>query len=227
MAARRAHGAHVRAPAGVLLTRWTIQRRYLKARVSLQMVIFGAWTLGIIPYAAERVRPSGGAPAWWALPLLAPFGAIAASAVQEFVRRGNGTPLPYDPPQRLVTSGAYAYVTNPMQLSMTVVLLGLAAIMRNPFLAAAALLATAYGSGLAAWHESVTTAKRFGERWTAYRAHMHASIRGCVRMSRTSRSYTSPVRVTSALVSVAGSRGDVGSVCASKPRNRWLIRRAG
>jgi protein-S-isoprenylcysteine O-methyltransferase Ste14 len=161
---------------GVLLTRWTIKRRFLKARASLQMVIFGAWTLAIIPFAAERMRPSDGEPAWWALPLLAPFGLVAASAVQEFVRRGNGTPLPYDPPERLVTSGAYAYVTNPMQLSMTIVLLGLAAVMRNPLLALAALLATAYGSGLAAWHESVTTAKRFGGRWKAYRAHVRAWI---------------------------------------------------
>jgi protein-S-isoprenylcysteine O-methyltransferase Ste14 len=159
---------------GVLLTRWTIQRRFLKTRASLQMVIFGAWTLGIVPYAAERVRPSGGSPAWWALPLLAPFGLVAASAVHEFVRRGNGTPLPYDPPDRLVTSGPYAYVSNPMQLSMTIVLLGIAGIMRNPLVAVGALLATAYGSGLAAWHESVTTAKRFGDRWTRYRSEVRA-----------------------------------------------------
>ena len=163
---------------GVLLTRWTIRRRFLKVRAAMQMAVFGVWTIGIVPYAAERIRPSAGEPIWWALPVLAPFGLVAASAVQEFVRRGNGTPYPYDPPERLVTSGPYAYATNPMQLSMTIVLLGLAAIMRNPLLALAALLATAYGSGLAAWHESVTTAKRFGPAWSAYRASVRAWVPG-------------------------------------------------
>ncbi len=161
---------------GVLLTRWTIRRRFLEVRALMQMVIFSAWTVGIVPYAAERMRPSGGSPAWRALPLLAPFALVATSAVHEFVRRGGGTPLPYDPPQQLVTSGAYAYVSNPMQLSMTIVLLGLATIIRNPYLALAALLATVYGSGLAAWHESVTTSKRFGDRWTRYRSRVRAWV---------------------------------------------------
>jgi len=43
--------------------------------------------------------------------------------VLEFARRGGGTPYPWDPPDRLVTSGPYAYVRNPMQLSTTLIML--------------------------------------------------------------------------------------------------------
>jgi protein-S-isoprenylcysteine O-methyltransferase Ste14 len=155
---------------GLLLARWTIEGRLLKARVVMQMLIFSAWTLWLIPMAALRRYPPQEEPLWPLLVLLAPFGAVAASAVHEFARRGGGTPYPYDPPQRLVTSGAYAYVANPMQASMTIVLLGLGQVFRSPAIALGALVATAYGSGLAAWHEKVTVPDRFGDRWTAYRA---------------------------------------------------------
>jgi hypothetical protein len=35
------------------------------------------------------------------------------AAVMEFAGRGLGTPTPYDPPKRLVTSGVYRYCANP------------------------------------------------------------------------------------------------------------------
>jgi protein-S-isoprenylcysteine O-methyltransferase Ste14 len=40
------------------------------------------------------------------------------------VRRGHGTPAPYDPPARLVVSGLYRYTRNPMYVALVVVLLG-------------------------------------------------------------------------------------------------------
>src|SRR5262249_12665234 len=46
------------------------------------------------------------------LPVL--LGAWAALA---FTEAGLGTPLPLDPPVRLVTTGPYAFVRNPMQIA--------------------------------------------------------------------------------------------------------------
>lgn len=36
--------------------------------------------------------------------------------------RGGGTPVPCDPPKRLVSTGPYAYIGNPMQTAMALIL---------------------------------------------------------------------------------------------------------
>jgi protein-S-isoprenylcysteine O-methyltransferase Ste14 len=40
------------------------------------------------------------------------------------VTRGDGTPAPWDPPQRFVLAGPYQYVRNPMMLSLFAILFG-------------------------------------------------------------------------------------------------------
>jgi protein-S-isoprenylcysteine O-methyltransferase Ste14 len=51
-------------------------------------------------------------------PVLAGLAAIlGAWALHEFATKGSGTPVPWDPPRRLVESGPYALVANPMQIS--------------------------------------------------------------------------------------------------------------
>jgi protein-S-isoprenylcysteine O-methyltransferase Ste14 len=51
-----------------------------------------------------------------ALALALPIG-LGAWATLAFTDVGGGTPLPPDPPRRLVTTGPYAYVRNPMQIA--------------------------------------------------------------------------------------------------------------
>ena len=46
--------------------------------------------------------------------------AIVIGCVFEFRWRGIGTPAPFDPPRRLVISGLYRWVRNPMYLGMAV-----------------------------------------------------------------------------------------------------------
>src|SRR5262249_41660249 len=90
------------------------------------------------------------------------------SAVQEFVTRGGGTPVPFDPPRRLVTTGIYAYIRNPMQLSGVLVLLVLGIVLRNAWVSAAGVMAHVYALGLAAWDEGEDLRARFGDEWTMY-----------------------------------------------------------
>jgi protein-S-isoprenylcysteine O-methyltransferase Ste14 len=164
----------------LLLARWTASDTHLRARAALQVLCAGAFLLWLAPTAA--LMRSGG---WkdvlelpgWRLSLVAQLLLVPISlglrAVGEFVRVGEGTPIPYDPPRQLVTTGPYAYVRNPMQVSM-VAIFGIAALLLwNPWLLAGALVSLVYGVGLADWHEKIDLSERFGTRWESYRAEVH------------------------------------------------------
>lgn len=42
---------------------------------------------------------------------------LGGLAIVELAHRGGGTPVPWDPPRRLVTTGLYAHVANPIQIA--------------------------------------------------------------------------------------------------------------
>jgi protein-S-isoprenylcysteine O-methyltransferase Ste14 len=151
---------------GLLLARWSASGTRLAARTGLQVVLAGGLGL-VLPIALTGVwrQPQ------WALGLMAQVLAVplllGVSAVREFAVAGRGTPLPYDPPVRLVTTGPYSYVRNPMQVSMVAAYLLLAPF--HPAFLGAAAVAFAYGAGLAAWHEGEQLAGRFGQGWRDHR----------------------------------------------------------
>ena len=166
------------------LGRWTREDRCLPGRAALQMVCFGGLMLWLLPtFTLERTggswKPLLDLPRWQlsliAQLLLAPA-ILGVSALQEFVQRGGGTPIPLDPPKRLVTSGPYAYVTNPMQLSILLLFAGVALVLRSPWVGAAAFMAWAFGAGLAAWDERRDMPARFGSAWQEY----HRAVRAWV-----------------------------------------------
>lgn len=162
---------------GQLLARWTARGAHLPVRAAMQVLAFTGLLLFVLP--AIVIEGSGGtwfnstARPMWQITLLAQGlvlpGLLGLTAVQEFVQRGGGTPVPFDPPQRLVTTGIYSYVRNPMQLSATVLLLVLGIILHNVFVSAAAFMAHLYSIGLAGWDEDEDLRRRFGNGWTAYR----------------------------------------------------------
>src|SRR5262249_13606057 len=104
-----------------------------------------------------------------ALQMLAVPAILGLTAVQEFVTRGTGTPVPFDPPRRLVTSGVYAYVRNPMQVSGVVLLLILGLVLGNIWVSAAGVMAHFYSYGLAGSDENEDLLQRFGDDWLRYR----------------------------------------------------------
>jgi hypothetical protein len=97
---------------------------------------------------------------------------IGVSAAQEFVERGLGTPIPFDPPRRLVTTGIYAYVRNPMQVSAIALLTLLGVFVENLWIAAAGLMAHVYSLGLAGWDEDDDLSDRFGDQWRDYKTNV-------------------------------------------------------
>jgi protein-S-isoprenylcysteine O-methyltransferase Ste14 len=171
----------VLAPA-ICVARWTLDNSHLKLRSTLQVVISGLLFLFFLPEVAFALRPTVNAGSVWqplvhtpglfrqaAIQLILLLAVPGVSAVAEFAQRGLGTPIPYDPPQRLVTSGIYRYCANPMQLSCTIVMLLWAALLRNPWLVFGATMSMLYSAGVAHWDEERDLAARFGEGWQHYR----------------------------------------------------------
>ena len=161
------------------LGRWTIENTNLRGRAALQIATSGLLFLFFIPeiifavYPGQGWTPMLGLPSWvrqaslQSVLLLALPGVFA---VMEFVDRGQGTPIPYDPPQRLVTSGVYRYCANPMQLSCALVMLAWAGILRNGWMLLATGMSVVYSAGIAEWDEKEDLSRRFGTDWRDYRS---------------------------------------------------------
>jgi protein-S-isoprenylcysteine O-methyltransferase Ste14 len=167
-----------------LLGRWTARAVHLPARALLQVVAF----TGLVVFVLPVIAITGSNSPWvhplerpvWQLSLFAHLLAMPAilglSAVQEFVTRGGGTPVPFDPPRRLVTSGPYAYVRNPMQIAGVGLLVLLGIVLGNPWVSAAGVMAHVYSMGFAGWDESEDLRRRFGIDWLVYRESVRAWI---------------------------------------------------
>lgn len=153
----------------LLLARWTERNQRLPVRALAQLVLVGVLLLAL-PVAVLAPALPGGRALGIGVQVLAVPLLLGVAAVREFAVRGRGTPLPYDPPRRLVTSGPYAYVRNPMQLSMALAYLVLSALTRDPRLLVAAVVVVTYGAGLAAWHEGDQLRRAHGREWDRYRA---------------------------------------------------------
>lgn len=166
----------------LFLQRWTVQSRYVGARAAFQ-VLAAAGVFLYLP--AELVFHVYPAPGWseyltWSpavRALLLQCGVVFAlpglAAVQEFAVRGNGTPIPYDPPSRLVTTGMYRYVANPMQLSCLLTIVLWALLLRSAWLLCGPVLCLVYCVGIARWDEEEDLQRRFDVEWEDYREEVH------------------------------------------------------
>ncbi|MCU1340680.1 MAG: hypothetical protein JWN92_103 [Candidatus Acidoferrum typicum] len=183
---------------GLLLARWTRDYRNVKGRAFLQALCFSGLLVVLILTVADPSRElqwfkSTSSIKLYLLGISLFLTALPGfSAVQEFAVVGQGTPLPFDPPQRLVRSGIYAYVANPMQLSTALLLFVMSVAMRNRWLGLACLLSIVYSAGLAMWDEERDLRQRYGQLLVEY----HNQVRNwlpCWRpfVSRPARVYLS------------------------------------
>jgi protein-S-isoprenylcysteine O-methyltransferase Ste14 len=156
-------------------------RTPIHLRIAAQIVLFWSIFLGAIPLGIAWCERSLAIPA---MPSHAPAaaaiftlgGAIGLWAASTMVRRGRGTPLPTDAPSRLVVSGPYAFVRNPMAVGG---------------LAQGAAVALYLGSWLVLlyvliggllWHTCIRPAEeadlrsRFGDPYLRYLGHVRCWI---------------------------------------------------
>ena len=131
---------------------------------------------GLDPFVlpVETLRFAG------AIPVAFGVGLYVASA-RAFVRHGRGTPAPFDPPRRLVTSGPYARLRNPIYVAVLAVLAGEAVLARSGGLL---LYAIVLGGALhlrVVWREEPGLERQFGDGWHAYSAKVPRWIPGLTR----------------------------------------------
>jgi len=131
-----------------LLARSTLDDRHLLARAAMQVALSGSLFLFLLPEIVFALRPGRG----WQ-PLLSDPAWFRNLELQGIALRGGGTPIPYDPPKRLVASGLYRYIANPMQFSCALVMTAWGGVLRNPWVALAGVMSFLYGAGIANWDE--------------------------------------------------------------------------
>jgi protein-S-isoprenylcysteine O-methyltransferase Ste14 len=160
-----------------LFARWTRECNHLTARNLMHLSFHSALLLGIWPLLITQFL-GGNWHAWaerssetnkFYLQFLIIPCVILISAMQEFHGSGGGTPMPHDSPPRLVTTGIYSYVANPMQIGKFGVLCVWGLFWKNQWIVAAAFLGLLYSLTIARRNEDRDMAARFGAEWKLYR----------------------------------------------------------
>jgi protein-S-isoprenylcysteine O-methyltransferase Ste14 len=121
--------------------------------------------------------------AWYAAPVIIAGVCLYTWCVVAFGQTGRGTPGLWDAPRRVVATGPYAYVRNPIYLAALLIVSGEAWLFLSPsLLLYAAGLALAFHLFVAGYEEPRLRA-RFGESYVAY---CHAVSRWLPRPPRSS-----------------------------------------
>ena len=142
-------------------------------RTALFTLVVPGTVVVFVPVAllATGVGPSFrfGPVRWVGLAPLVIGVAIILWCFADFIRRGRGTPAPYDPPRNLVISGLYRFVRNPQYLGVLLAVVGEALLAEAGILLGyAAFLAIAYHH-FVRHYEEPTLDRLFGEAYTRYR----------------------------------------------------------
>lgn len=93
---------------------------------------------------------------------------LLGACIVEFARSGRGTLSPLDPPRHLVVRGLYRYVRNPMYLSVTMIVLGEAVLMRSPSLALYWAIWFAWVNVFVMLYEEPALRRQFGDSYEDY-----------------------------------------------------------
>lgn len=150
------------------------------AAVLGSLVFFGiapAAVAGWIPWVLTRWRvepPLLGARAGrWLGCLLIAAGAISvAECFGRFALKGLGTPAPLAPTQRLVVSGLYRYVRNPMYIGVVTAIVGQALLLGSAVLLEYAAFVWLFFFAFVVLYEETALLRRFGTEYGNYRAHV-------------------------------------------------------
>lgn len=123
-----------------------------------------------LPYS---FLPSGAGVRWGGfgflgVVLVALGAAFYLGCAWEFAFAGHGTPAPIDAPRRLVTSGLYRRVRNPMYLGVLLILFGESVLLRSPAILRYALLVGLLFHLFVVYYEEPALKGKFGAAYQDY-----------------------------------------------------------
>lgn len=126
---------------------------------------------GWLPWLIGRGGPPASAP-WRAAgaALLVAGASLYAWCARDFARRGRGTPAPIDAPKRLVATGPYRFVRNPMYLGVLAAMLGWACWYADARIALYAACFAALFHGVVVVYEEPALRRAFGREYEEYLA---------------------------------------------------------
>ncbi len=134
------------------------------------ILVPGFWTVALPYWLLPRgARPDfRGVGAAGGLLIAASSALYLACAFWGFALRGKGTPLPMDPPKKLVVEGPYRVVRNPMYWSVFFVLLGEAVMFHSVALAELAALLFIGVNAFVLLYEERVLRRKFGAEYEEY-----------------------------------------------------------
>lgn len=120
-------------------------------------------------WVLTRFDPSAVAGAWPGVAVIALGTGLYLWCVWMFATVGRGTPGPWDAPRRVVATGPYRWVRNPIYLAALLVVLGEAWLFRSlPLLVYAGSMAILFHAFVVGYEER-TLRRRFGDAYLEYR----------------------------------------------------------
>ena len=132
-----------------------------------------ATVAGWVPYALTGWRLPPFAPGRVGGAVVAAIGAVGlVECVGRFAIAGRGTPAPIAPTERLIVTGFYRYVRNPMYVAVVTIIAGQAWLFASLALLAYALTVWLAFAAFVLVYEEPTLHRQFGPDYDRYRAHV-------------------------------------------------------
>jgi protein-S-isoprenylcysteine O-methyltransferase Ste14 len=156
-------------------------RRPAAAVTSLTWIAAMGGTFGcVLPYLSNDWHFRQPLPYWGiaraagALMICAGLVAVVASFIGFF--KGGGTPVPTASPPRLVVTGFYRHVRNPIYVGFLIILIGQTLLFGSRGLAEYTAVAWCIGAAAVRFYEEPVLTRKFGAEYLAYRRAVPAWI---------------------------------------------------
>jgi len=149
--------------------------------LALKNVLFTLFVPGtvavLVPLLIVRATQPTIEPISWPGWLLIAAGlALYAWCLWNFATVGRGTPGPWDPTEKVVATGPYRWVRNPMYIAVLAVVLGEGWLFMSLALVAYALVVAAIVHTFVVVYEEPTLTDQFGASYVAYREQVRRWI---------------------------------------------------